>query len=294
MTADYVSVDLQLVDNTPSANPIHGVVVRVFSLDGKTPLTEAITDDNGDASFLLLSSVTYQVRYYKFQTILPNPQYLQILDAPATNEFTAVGTPFTPPLSQDPRLCMCSGFFRTVTGAPAPNVDIQVISKFDPLIMDGSAVMNERQIARTDQNGYVQIPLIRLGQYSVVVAGMEDLRRNIAVPDSPGVNLPDLIFPVISAISFSPAGPFNLTVGVDLTVIPTYESSDQNEDTLFWDVLWSTADPKVAAAIVAGNTLTLRGFKAGTTTLIGVRANQTIIKIPDPGIAGIPQTITVT
>lgn len=292
--SSYVPVNVYVVDSTAAKNPVSGVIVRVFTQDGLTPITEASTDADGLAAFLLATGFTYQLRYFKFQTIFSNPQYIQVQDPPVQNGFTVVCTPFTPPFSQDIRLCMAYGFFRTVTGAPAPNTDIQFISKFDPLIMDGAGVTNERQIARTDQSGYVQIPLIRLGQYSVIVAGMEDLRRDIAVPDQPNVNLPDLIWPVVSQITFNPPGPFSVSIGTDLIVIPTLITSDENPDPRYWDVIWSTDDQTIAAVIPAAGTLALRGFQPGTCNLIAKRANNSIIKIPDPGILGIPQPITVS
>jgi hypothetical protein len=291
--SQYVPVNIYVVDSTPAANPVSGVLVRVFTQDGLTVITEATTDGTGLAGFMLASDFTYQVRFFKFQVSIKNPQFIQVLDPPAQNGFTVVATLLTPPLSQDPRLCVAFGYFRTVTGAPAPNTDIQFISKFDPLIMDGSAVTNERQIARTDQNGYVQIPLIRFGQYSVIVAGMEDLRRDISVPDAPNVNLADLIFPVVSEIIFTPTGPFTVHIGTDFQTTTQLVTSDENPDPNSWDVIWSTDNPSVCAVLSGAPTLTLRGFQVGTCNLIAKRSNNTIIKIPDPGIIGIPQVINV-
>lgn len=289
----YVPVNIYVTDNTAAANPVSGVTVRVFSQDGLTAITEAQTDGTGLAAFLLASDFTYQVRFFKFQTIFQNPQYITVEDPPVQNGFTTTCVPFSPPMSQDPRLCMASGFFRTVTGAPAPNTDIQFISKFDPLIIDGDAVLNERQIARTDKNGYVQVPLYRCGKYSVIVAGMEDVRRDIAVPDQPGVNLPDLIFPVVSQIVFNPTGPFTVTIGTDLQVTSTIVTSDGNEDRNYWDVFWHTSDIGICAVLAGSPILTLRGFMPGTCNLYAKRRNRHIVRIPDTPITGIPQVITV-
>lgn len=290
----YVPVNVLVIDSTPAGNPINGVVLRVFTEDGKTPVTQATTDTTGMAAFMLPSGFTFQLRYFKYQAIFPKPQMMTILDEPATNDFQVVGTPFAPPMSQDPRLCIAFGFFRTVTGAPAPFTDIQVISKFDPLIMDGAGILNERQIGRTDAAGYVQIPLIRFGQYSVTIAGMEDVRRDISVPDLPNVNLPNLIFPVVSEVLFDPEGPFNVVIGTDFLVTPTILTSDGNTDPNFWDVLWSTADPTVAAVLPGQPVLTLRGLRPGTTQLIAKRRDNSIISIPDPGILGGSTPIVVT
>jgi len=288
-----VPVNVYIVDNTPAANPIQGAVVKVFQSDGVTPVTEQLTDSTGLATFLLASDFTYQFRYYKFQTVFPKPQILAVLDPPAQNGVQVVGTPFAPPISQDARLCVAYGFFRRADGSPAPNTDIQIVTKFDPLIMDGSAVVNERVICRTDKNGYVQVSLIRFGQYSVIVAGMEDIRRDITIPDQTNVNIANLIFPVVSQIVFDPPPPFNLVVGTDQQTTPTIITSDGNSDPNYWDVLWSTDNPAVAAVLPAAGVLTLRGFQSGTCNLIAKRRDNSIISIPDPGISGVPVLLTV-
>ena len=292
--SQYVPVNVYVVDNTPAANPIQGAVVKVFQSDGVTPISEQLTDSTGLAAFMLGSDFTYQLRYYKFQTSFPKPQVLAVLDPPAENGVQVVGTPFAPPISQDARLCIAYGFFRRVDGSPAPFTDIQFISKFDPLIMDGAGILNERVIARTDNTGYVQIPLIRFGQYSVIVAGMEDLRRDITVPDQTNVNLPNLIFPVVNQIVFDPPPPFNLVIGTDFQTTPSIITSDGNPDPNYWDVLWSTDDQSIAAVLPGGGVLTLRGFLPGTCNLIAKRRDNSIISIPDPGIVGGVTSINVS
>ncbi len=291
--SQYVAVNIYVTDSTAAANPVSGANVVIFSQDGTQMITSAVTDATGLAAFMLASDFTYQVRFYKFQTIFQNPQYIQVQDPPVQNGFTTTCTPFVPPVSTDPRLCLASGYFRDMTGAPAPNTDIQFITVFDPLIMDGNAILAERRTVRTDQNGYVQIPLIRNGQYEVTVAGFENITRTISVPDQPGINLPDLLFPVVAQIVFAPVGPYTVHVGIDLQVTTTIITSDGNEDTNYWDVIWSTDNPAVAAVLAGSPTLTLRGFMPGTCNLIATRADNSIIKIPDPGILGIPQVINV-
>lgn len=295
MPSTYVPVNIYVVDNTPQQNPIQGAAVNLYTTDTHLPVTRAITDINGLASFLLPSEFTFEMRMYKNQTTFSNPQLLPLLDPPAVNNFTVVGTPFAPPIAQDPSLCMAYGFFRTVTGAPAPNLDIQFIAQFDPLIFYGSGMVTERAIARTDQNGYVQVPLARFGMYSVILAGFEDLRRTIKVPDAPNINLPDLIWPVVSSVVYDQSTPFNLTIGTDFYTKPTVSASDGEilEGVAGSDVRWDTADHNIAAVLPAGDTLTLRGLSPGTTSLILYRLNYTIIRIPDPGILGNNAVINV-
>jgi hypothetical protein len=274
-------------------DPLENVVARVYSADGRTFYTQGITDSNGHVGFLLDDSVQYQLRLYKFQVSFTNPY----LFAPVgdINEFNIKGIVLPLPSATDARLCRASGYFRRGNGSPARNVDIHFIPKFDPLILEGSAVLTERDITRTDDKGYMQIDLIRCGQYDVRIQGMEDIYRSVAVPDAPSVNLPDLLFPVVNQITFNPTGPFIVTIGTDVDTTPTIIASDGQvlTGTGAGAVIWGTEDPTIAAVLDDGTKLTLRAFKAGITNLTAQRFDRSIIRYPDLPIVGMPVMVTV-
>lgn len=291
----YVPVNVKVIDSDPQQSPIAGVTVAVLTIDGKSVVTLAVTDGFGVANFLLPPD-NYQLRFYKQQVNFRRAVAMQVQDAPAVNDFIISAQSFVPPISLDQRLCVGYGLFRDVTGAPAANLEIQFIAKFMPLWLEGAGLLSERKAVRTDKNGMVQINLIRCGKYDVVIQGYEDNIRQIDVPDEPNVNIPDLIFPIVSQVVFNPAGPYTLTIGTDLLVTPTAYSSDENPlspTDMMGNVQWSTDDPTIAAVIPAAGTLTLRGFAPGQTMLRATRIDQTIVHIPDPGIAGQPVLITV-
>jgi hypothetical protein len=290
------AVDLFVTDNTPQTAPIPGVTVKVTSQDGTILYTQDTTDSNGHLALLLPTEMSpYQVRMFKAGWQLKNPQILQVVSG-GPNAFNFTGVGVTPPIPTDARLCTAYGFFRDITGAPARNVRIYFISLFKPFILDGAGVMTERVEAVTDDNGYAQINLVRNAQYDVTVSGTEDYTRNISVPDQPNVNLPDLLFPVVSAITFSPVIPESISVGdPDLVVTPTVYTSDGNILPYFGssDVQWSSSDDSVLAVLPAGGVLTLRGLKPGTAQLIAKRSDTSIVRYPDPGIMGIPTALVV-
>lgn len=291
----YYPVDFLMTDTSPASNPIAGVVLRVYSADGATFYAETLTDSLGHGGFLLDDSVPYQLRMYKFQVSFTNPQLFNVVDLPLVNSFNLKGTLFTPPNATDPRLCRASGFFRRGNGAPAENLDIHFIPKFQPLLLDKAAVLTERDVNRTDRHGYMQIDLIRCGQYDVTIQGMEDLFRSINVPDAPSINLPDLLFPVISQINFSPTGTLIANIGTDLVVTPTIIASDGETipGTGANAVIWGTEDPTIAAALDNGTTLSIRAFKSGMTYLTAMRWDRSIVRYPDLGIGGVPVAIIV-
>jgi len=292
----YVPVNIKIVDSDPQQTPIPGVTVAVLSFDGKNVLTLAVTDGFGVAEFLL-NTDNYQLRFYKQQVNFRRSVAMQVQEPPAVNDFTICAQSFIPPISLDQRLCVGYGLFRDVTGAPAANLEIQFIAKFLPLWLEGAGLLSERKSVRTDKNGCVQINLIRCAQYDVVIQGYEDNIRQISVPNEPNVNIPDLVFPIVSQVVFNPVGPFALKVGVDQTVTPTVYSSDENVLSMIdmmSQVQWSTDDPTIAVVLPAAGTLTLRGLAPGSTMLRATRIDQTIVHIPDPGISGQPVAITVT
>lgn len=291
-----VAVDVFVKDTSLLHNPIQGVVVRAFNQAGSQGLTQTTTDSAGHAGFMLEDATTYQLRFFKQNVGFSNPKYIDVLVSPGINTFDVQGELFTPPAAVDPRLCRASGFFRTVTGAKAAGVSIHFIAKFDPLLLEGAAITTERVLMRTDQNGYVELDLVRNGHYDVTVEGMEDFQRTIFVPDAASVNLPDLLFPVVATVSFDPVGPFALTAGgTELAVTPTIISTDGRSLALSaGDVCWASSDVAVFDIAYSPTQIFLRPVGVGTAELRATRRDKTIIRIPDTPIAGQPVTVTVT
>lgn len=291
----YEPVDIYLLDRTALANPVPGVVVKVLNQQGTLIFGQALTDASGKASFLLPSDAAYQLRFFKQQVNFTNPLFISVQQAPTLNSFNILCEPFTPPISTDPRLCIASGFFRRPDGSPAANVDIHFIAKFDPVLLDGDAVLVERVIIRTDKTGYAQVSLIRFAQYDTTIEGFEDCNRIINVPDLATVNLPDLLFPTVAQITFSPAPPFNVPLNDILLVTPTVVTSDGRvlDGTATGDVNWSSSDLNTLGIAVGPTQITLIGVAAGSANLQATRGDQTIVKIPDSGITGVPAPAVV-
>lgn len=292
----YEAVNIIVRDTSPLHQPVAGAAVRLFTLSGQA-LTETQTDANGLAAFLLPPGSTFEARFFKTRVAFRRPVQFTVL-AGGPNTFQVEGDLFTPPVTSDPRLSMAYGYFRDVTGAPAANVAIIFIAKFLPVWLEGAAILTERREVRTDCHGYVQVSLIRCAKYDVTVTGYEDLLRCVSVPDAPNVNLPDLLFPIVQLITFDTPGPYTVAAGQEIDVTPSVYTSDGNKlegnGAQSGDVQWSSSDPTVFVVIPGPNKLTLRGLSAGTAELRAARVDHTIVHIPDAGIQGVPQQVTVT
>lgn len=291
----YSATDIFVRENNALGAPMQGVVVKVLSQDGKQVYGQAETDANGVASFLLAVR-TYQLRFFKFGANFKNPQLMELDDAP-TNAFNVYGVPYVPPVSTDPRICLCSGFFRDASGAPQKNLDMHFIAKFDPLLLEGAGILSERVTARTDERGYASVPLIRCAQYDVTLEGMENIYRSVEVADEPAVNLPDLLFPIVKGVIFDGvAGSVSLPVNGEVLLQGHVFTTDKRElDELGSDVAWFLSNPSILTfELLPGSVLKLRGLNPGSCEVQGQRRDKTIISIPNLPIAGLPLAVTVT
>lgn len=289
----YQTVDVLVVDTTPQASPLASVVIKVLSQDGRLVYGQPTTGTNGRASLLLPPGV-YQLRFFRFGVTFWT-QLIEVIEG-ATNQFTVRGEVYTYPQSTDARICIASGFFRSPTGGIARGVDMHFIAKWNPILLDGSAIMPERVTQRSDNTGYVEVPLIRYGQYDVTIEGMEDYLRCISVPNTPAVNISDLLFPAVASILFEEEGPYTVAQGQTLYLTPHVYATDLNELTnILADVLWSTTDSVLLAldTSVPGK-IGVRGSQPGTYELRADRKDKTIIRIPNTPIQGVPVTVTVT
>jgi len=291
----YSPVNIELKARGPLATPLAGVVVKVLDLPGKFVLGQVTSDDAGVAALLLPAPASYQVRFYKFGVSFPGALRIDVKEYPEINDFSVLGEPYVYPTSLDPRLCIASGVFRNPSGGVAAGIDMHFIGKFDPILLDGSPVLPERVIARTDLKGYVEVPLIRFAKYDVTLQGMEDYQREISVPDAGSVPIGDLLFPVVESVVFDPADVFTVAIGDDVLLHPHVFASDLRElDSAVSDLLWSTSDSTGLGLDPQPGGVVIHGFRAGTYTLTAVRKDPSIVRLPNTPVQGVPVQVVVT
>lgn len=281
----YQNVDVYVLTRDSSA-PVPGVMVRVFDEAGKVFYGDAQTDASGRAGFTLWSQ-RYSLRFYKFSMRFTQPQVITVLEgpsgAPVENAFNTYVEAVDRQSAVDPYLCRASGYFRDITGAPHPYLDIIFIGEFAPILLDGSGVLSERRMVRTDKSGWACIDLIRCARYSATVQGYEDQVRKISVPDAPSVSLPALLFPMAGSISFDPPSPWTLSVGSTLALTPSVLTSTGVPlcGVATQDVKYTVEDPTVAGIVaLSPTTMQLQGLKVGSTRLLVTRLDTSVVNIP--------------
>jgi 5-hydroxyisourate hydrolase-like protein (transthyretin family) len=283
--SSYQQVDVFVLNKTTGA-PFPGVMVRVYDEEGKVFYSDAQTDADGKAGFLLWTR-TYTLRFYKFQVRFSQPQIIEVLEGeggtPVQNAFNAYAETVDSDPSPDPLLCRASGYFRDITGAPHRYLDIIFIGQFAPILLDGSGVLSERRMIRTDKSGRACVDLIRCAMYSATVQGYEDQVRKIYVPDAPSVSLPELLFPMAASVSFDLPSPWTLSVGSTQALVPSILTSTgiPLSGVANADVMYETEDPSIATVqVLDGTTLQLTPISSGSTKLLVKRRDTSVINIP--------------
>lgn len=280
----YQNVDIYVKDSVTGA-PVEGMLVRVFDETNTTLYTEATSDAAGRAG-LTLYTQKYALRFYKFQAAVKQPQLIDVLEGPngepRNNDFQVYANNVSRPAALDPLLTRASGFFRDLSGRPYQHLDVIFHGSFGPILLDNSGVLPEKRMIRTDVHGYACIDLVRCAKYSVTVESLEDQFLEVFVPDAPSVDLPSLLFPHVSSISFAEQVPPQLSVGGVLSLTPSVLTSTGVllDGTALQDVKWSVSDPTVAGLLLTSAQLELRGIKAGTFELRAERRAATPVVLP--------------
>lgn len=304
MPIETVTITVLSDDVAPA--PVDGVNVLVYDSTGTTLQTSGITGSvvTGEVEFSLDGDVTpiqYQLRFAINGGSIISPQLIEV-HSPASgaptgaNNFEITASLFSLPVASDPRLCRASGYIRGPNGAPRKGIDIHFIPCFNPLVVDGVGVLGERIATRTDASGYIQVDLYRDGYYTAMVESHDNVQREVLVPGRSSININHLLFPVVSSISFTPAGPYALAVGDTIELTPVVTASDFRtlEGVADADVTYSVDDSAIADVRVSADVVTITALAPGSTNLTVTRSDLSIVYVPDPGISGGTATITVT
>lgn len=308
-------VEIYCYDEQVVPELVDGVLVRVYNEAGDTFITQGYTGDagSGKVEFSLDGTAAptptnYTIRLSKqgvaFDGYLgdksKSPQLVAIYSPASgsptgTNSFDVYGNVFHNPASSDPYLCRVSGYIMNQDGTAFAGANVFVENLFDPIIVNGRAILGRRQNYEADDDGFVSFDLYRESTYRLSVEGLIDTPREIHVPDLDGFNLIDLLFPVVTQIVYSPSS-VSVAIDGEIEVTPTITFSDGRTATGTGadDVTYEVADGAVASVSVGEETLTIRGVGPGSTTVSADRSDESIIILPTPTITQTPLQITVT
>jgi len=305
-----VSTTFVVSDDAIPPNTLESVVVRVFSEDGETFVTEGETDEGGELVLELEDTTTYWVRFFKIGYRFDSQRTVDVDSGAASNTFDveAIDLTVLPP-STVPELCRVSGYLRGADLAPKKGLRVTFSLTGKPRVVAGEVMVVQDVMAVSDKNGWMEVELVRGGVYDCVIDGMDDSVARVVVPDRTSVKLTELIFPYIYGLTYEVDGDevdaveiavdetLDVTATVQLSsgVETPYELDDGTEREAGNFVQITVEDPSIASAVLSGSTLTLVGIAAGTTTVTaeiadGVETERT----PEPTRSLTTLTITVT
>lgn len=297
------SVTFVIVDDSiPSALELEGVLVRIYSEDGTTFITEASTDVDGRLTLDLVDLTTYWVRFFKVGYAF-NSKATIAVDGALLNSFDVVGRNLTTLVSStDPNLCRASGYLLNGSGVPTPNVTMYFMLTGKPRVVGGRAMLPSKVYATTDKNGFLSVELVRNGVYDVWAAGTDDTVYRAVVPNYGSVDITDLLFPVVVTLELeSPTVTITKGDSVSVDVLAELSSRvdipyelDGGDSVSLGSIISVVNDNSgVATAYLKDNGLLIIGQAIGTA-IVTLAVRDSIFAERQPAANTLTAAITVT
>jgi hypothetical protein len=211
--------------NPGSQVPLENVIIRIYSEDGSTFVTEVETDETGEVTFDLPDLTTYWVRLFKPGYRFPVRAQIQVNSGLPNNAFDIEAINLTE-LASSPYsgLCRISGTVVDPAGTPASGVSMrfEMTQEGNPRVYHDRPIIPQTVFVRSLDDGYVEFDLIQGGLYEVTYEGIvgydySGFTREVRVPETQAMGLADLVWPYILSATFSPDA-LSMTPGAQQTV----------------------------------------------------------------------------
>ncbi len=289
-----------------SGDALENVIVRVFSEDGETFVTQGTTDEDGQLILELADLTTYWVRFFLEEYAFDPRLTIDVDSGASSNEFDVEGqylAELAP--SATNYLCRVQGTVLGAHGAPVSGVRFTFSLTGKPRVVGGRVMVISDVIVESDSDGWVEVELVRNGSYDCVVMGLEDTVYRVQVPDTDACRVTDLIWFYIAELSWDP-DEVTLAAGDEEEVSPTVTLSSGTTtpfemDGDDWFYARSFLDFAIADEGIAtyewneDDTMTITGVAAGTTTITAtVKEDAESKREPSPTRSLASLTITVT
>jgi len=285
--------------------PVEGMTVQIYDETGVTLIASGVTDVTGEA---LVTPPTdrYQVRFCGDHILaeVVSPQQIKVIVPPPNNRWIFTATTFIPPVSANPNMCRCWGFFVDAAGRPCPNLYLRLQPVFDPAALYVQAVGYAQKPVEltTDEDGFFSVDLVRGGLFNVTLSGYMDSAPNIRIPDASSCNIVDILFPAPSEVTFDPVGPIALVSGSNVNIEASLLMSDGR-------TLNNTSDPSQQTFVeytssdidvftvegTDGESIVVQAVGAGVATLSAVTVPLSFLpRVPAVVLTITPIVVTVT
>lgn len=189
-------------------------------------------------------------------------------------------------------VCVCSGYFFDAAGELVDDASI----RFRPVgvanVMGPSGILG-KEIGCPVIRGYAEISLLRGAAYRVDIPWFRPDNWQVTVPDKISANLPDVLFPVLYSVEYSPAS-LSMEVGdtVKIDVTAVYKSGLRATGDVLgadWPVFF-VVDNSASVQIIRGEDgrLEARALHSGTARISALRedVDQPVQAVPDVWVGG--------
>lgn len=297
------AVSITLLNDDVSPAPIVGSVIEFYTTVGVFE-TGGTTDSNGVISVSLPTGF-HDILFYKAGvSILPRqPQRIEVLASPSTNNFTVTGHIRTREESLDPTRCTVSGFLINANGIGGIarlvfSPRLSLITRSGNPVIPGSSVD-----AASNDTGYIQFELLRGIEYCAYFVDVDQFLGvtpavfDVLVPDAPAIDIMSLLFPIPVNATFSSTS-ISLVSEDPTDDSITYEVIYTDASSRFRNTLWGgfklgSFDNTICGVELCDGTLMLTPLTPGTISITLVRSIPTSVDI-DPLPEFTSQTLTVT
>jgi len=289
-----------------SGQALEDAIVRVFSEDGETFVTQGTTDSDGELVLELEDETTYWVRFflvgYSFDSLLT----IDVDSSESSNTFDVEGTYLLEhPPSANQYLCRATGYVRGADWHPKPGIRMTFSITGEPRVVAGGVMLPQDVIVESDAEGWIEVELVQGGAYDVVVTGMDDEVLRVKVPESQAISITELIWPYVVSYEF---GESSVTLAVDeevtVSAVMTLSSGvttpfELDNDDRFVAGSWldfeESTEGIVEITFDDDDNMVLTGQTAGTTTITpSVKDNVEASRLPTPTRSLGTLSVTVT
>jgi hypothetical protein len=264
---------------------VQNIGVRVYDGDNVYLQDSGYTDAAGEAAFVLTEG-TYYVRLdaEHLHVTLDSLGTIRVITPPPDNTFEVDAVIFEVAPPPSPDLCRVYGWLNYATLHPRATI-LHFSSLEDPTVMLSVGELGSQLPVATDDDGYLQVDLVRDTLLSVIVPGYEEDPIIFRVPNVPTTRLEDLLFPVPTLLTFDPAGPLVLAVGdveelvdssLTLSSLVVLDGTTSEDTSISRYITYESSDTAVATAGMASDgTPTITAIGAGTALITAVLVDDT-------------------
>lgn len=304
-----VSCTFAIADDASTA--LEGVVVRIYSEDGLTFVTQGTTDEDGELVLDLEDLTTYWVRFFLIGYQFDSKLLIDVDSGASSNTFDVEAVDLNArPQSTVSYLCRASGFVRGPDLTPLPGVELRVMVTGRPRVVHGEVALGSSMTAVSDDDGWLEVDLIQGASYDVIVTGQHDTVLRVQVPETQAVSLVELLWPYIVSFTYLSGSTAVTSLALDVEeeaelslelllssgVTVPYERDDKTVTHVVQYLAWSSSDESVARVEFGeDDVVRITGLATGVTTVTAeVTWPDEASRFPEPTRSLATLTITVT